>query len=70
MNVKLTMAAIRKQSPLLNGMIAHGEGDLEGGVYDVRTGVVEFLDRPKPTRLVNPLALPSRGAPTQPREIP
>jgi len=44
MNVKLTMQAIRRQSPILDGMIAHGEVGLAGGVYDVRTGVVEFLE--------------------------
>jgi len=44
MNVKLTLEAIRKQSPILDAMIAHGEVGLAGGVYDVRTGVVEFLE--------------------------
>lgn len=44
MNVKLTMEAIRKQSPILDGMIARGELGIAGGVYHVATGVVEFLE--------------------------
>lgn len=43
-NVKLTLEAIRKQSPILDDLIARGELGLAGGVYDVETGVVEFLE--------------------------
>jgi carbonic anhydrase len=42
MNVKLTMAAIRKRSPILDGMIARGEVGLVGAMYDVTTGVVTW----------------------------
>ena len=44
MNVKLTLEAIRKQSPILDDLIARGELGLAGGVYDVKTGVVEFIE--------------------------
>jgi carbonic anhydrase len=44
MNVKLTREAIRKQSPILDELIARGELGLAGGVYDVKTGVVEFIE--------------------------
>jgi carbonic anhydrase len=44
MNVKLTLEAIRKQSPVLDELIARGEVGLAGGVYDVKTGVVTFLE--------------------------
>jgi carbonic anhydrase len=44
MNVKLTMEAIRKQSPVLDALIARGEVGLAGGVYDVKTGIVEFME--------------------------
>lgn len=44
MNVKLTMEGIRKQSPILDGMIGRGELALAGGIYDVKTGAVLFLE--------------------------
>ena len=44
MNVKLTMEAIRKRSPILDGMIARGEVGLVGAIYDVTTGLVTWLD--------------------------
>ena len=43
MNVKLTMEAIRKQSPILDEMISRGELGLAGAMYDVKTGEVTFL---------------------------
>jgi carbonic anhydrase len=43
-NVKLTMQAIRAQSPILDGMISRGEVGLGGGVYDLATGVVEIVE--------------------------
>jgi len=43
MNVKLTMQAIRKRSPILDGMIARGEVGLVGAMYDVATGVVTWM---------------------------
>lgn len=42
MNVRLAMDTIRKQSPILNDMIGRGEVGLVGGIYDVKTGLVEF----------------------------
>jgi carbonic anhydrase len=44
MNVKLTMAEIRKRSPILDGMIARGEVGLVGAMYDVTTGVVTWTE--------------------------
>jgi carbonic anhydrase len=44
MNVRLTVAAIRKRSPLLDAMAAHGEIWIVGAIYDVATGVVTFLE--------------------------
>ena len=44
MNVRLAMEALRKQSPILDEMIAKGEVGLVGGVYDVQTGVVDWLE--------------------------
>jgi carbonic anhydrase len=44
MNVKLTMEAIRKRSPILDGMIARGEVGLVGAIYDVSTGLVSWTD--------------------------
>jgi len=44
MNVKLTMQAIRKRSPILDGMIARGEVGLVGAIYDVATGSVTWTE--------------------------
>lgn len=43
-NVRHTMETIREQSSTLRGRIESGDVMLVGGVYDVRTGRVEFLD--------------------------
>jgi carbonic anhydrase len=43
MNVKLTMEAIRKRSPILDEMITRGEVGLVGAMYDVATGVVTWM---------------------------
>ncbi|WP_422106369.1 carbonic anhydrase family protein [Winogradskyella sp.] len=42
-NVKLTMDRIRKKSPILEEMEAHGEIAIVGGVYSLHTGKVEML---------------------------
>jgi len=42
-NVKLTINAIRKQSPVLNEMEENGEIEITGAMYDVKTGSVNFL---------------------------
>jgi carbonic anhydrase len=42
-NVKLTIDAIRKQSPVLNEMEENGEIEIAGAMYDVKTGSVNFL---------------------------
>ncbi|HBZ71301.1 MAG TPA: carbonic anhydrase [Deltaproteobacteria bacterium] len=44
MNVRLTMESLRKQSPILDEMITKHEVGLVGGVYDVTTGVVTWLE--------------------------
>ena len=44
MNVRLTVEAIRKRSPVLDEMAARGEIAIVGAIYDVATGVVTFLD--------------------------
>jgi carbonic anhydrase len=43
-NVKLTLEDIRKRSPILDGMVGRGELALVGGIYDVKTGAVTFLE--------------------------
>ena len=42
-NVKLTTAAISKQSSVLNEMKEAGQIDVVGAMYDVASGSVEFL---------------------------
>jgi carbonic anhydrase/SulP family sulfate permease len=42
-NVQRTMAVLRQQSEPLNRMIQEGKIALVGGMYDVRTGEVEFF---------------------------
>ncbi len=43
-NVTLTMQAIRHRSPILRAMIDAGDLGLAGGIYDVKTGVVAFVE--------------------------
>lgn len=42
-NVHLTMARVRKESPILADMEKNGEIRIIGGVYDVETGKVDFF---------------------------
>ncbi len=42
-NVKYAIEKIKKDSPLLNSMLENGEIDIKGAVYDMDTGVVNFL---------------------------
>ena len=42
-NVELTLASIRKRSPVLADLEAHGAVDLAGAMYNLETGAVEFL---------------------------
>jgi carbonic anhydrase len=42
-NVRIAMEEITKQSPILKAMKENGEIDIKGGVYDMDTGVVNFL---------------------------
>lgn len=42
-NVLLTIEEIRKKSPILNEMEKKGEIMMVGGVYDMKTGKVDFL---------------------------
>lgn len=41
-NVELTIAAIKKDSPVLNEMFENGEIDIVGAMYDVASGRVTF----------------------------
>ena len=43
-NVRKTMDDIRNQSPILNEMEMNGEIKIIGGIYDLDTGEVEFLN--------------------------
>lgn len=43
-NVKLTMDGIKKDSPILKELIDTGKVVLVGGVYDLETGVVKFIN--------------------------
>lgn len=47
-NVTNVMRAIREGSPVLREMIDRGEIGLAGGMYDVKTGRVEFIAAPEP----------------------
>jgi carbonic anhydrase len=47
LNVKLVMKQISEMSPVMAEMIENKEIILEGGMYDVETGVVEFYDYEK-----------------------
>ena len=42
-NVELTLAKIRKDSPVLAELEANGAVDLMGSMYDLETGAVEFV---------------------------
>ena len=44
-NVRLTMADILEQSPILQGMEENGEVGIAGAVYDMDTGEVTFLEQ-------------------------
>ena len=44
LNVKLAMAQISRQSPVLKEMLEQGEIAIVGGMYDVETGKVEFYE--------------------------
>jgi carbonic anhydrase len=43
-NVLVAMNEIRKNSPILNEMEQKGEIDIIGGVYDINTGKVTFME--------------------------
>jgi carbonic anhydrase len=43
-NVEMTMASIRKASPVLAGMESSGAIKIVGGMYNLQTGVVDFFD--------------------------
>lgn len=42
-NVELTMANVRKGSPVLAGMESSGAVKIAGAMYDLQTGVIDFL---------------------------
>jgi carbonic anhydrase len=44
-NVELAVEQISQRSPILKDMLSAGEIGILGGMYDVQTGVVEFLGR-------------------------
>ena len=43
-NVEMTIENIKKQSPVLKEMLDNGEISLVGGMYNVDSGVVEFMN--------------------------
>ncbi|HMB59402.1 MAG TPA: carbonic anhydrase family protein, partial [Xanthomonadales bacterium] len=43
-NVRLTIRNIRDKSPIMNEMVEAGALSIIGGLYDLTTGEVEFLD--------------------------
>jgi carbonic anhydrase len=43
-NVRLVMKEIRERSPILREMLDQGEIGLVGGMYDLKTGKVQFYD--------------------------
>ena len=43
-NVHLTIEQILEKSPILNQMYRQKEIDIVGGMYDVETGVIEFMN--------------------------
>jgi carbonic anhydrase len=44
-NVKLAIANIRTESPILKQMESDGEIMIVGAVYDMKTGKVQFFDK-------------------------
>jgi carbonic anhydrase len=44
-NVRLVMQQIRERSPVLKEMIDQGQIGLVGGMYDLKTGKVQFFDK-------------------------
>ncbi len=42
-NVRIAMEKITQKSPLLRKMVGNGEIDIKGAVYDMDTGVVNFI---------------------------
>jgi carbonic anhydrase len=42
-NVELTMAAIRRDSPVLAGMESSGAIKIAGSMYNLETGVIDFF---------------------------
>jgi carbonic anhydrase len=42
-NVRITMEKIIEESPLIRIMMENGEIDIKGALYDMDTGVVNFL---------------------------
>jgi carbonic anhydrase len=44
-NVRLVMQEIRQRSPILEDMLEKGEIGLVGGMYDLKTGKVQFFDK-------------------------
>jgi len=42
-NVRIAMEKIIQESPLINKMVDQGEIDIKGAVYDMDTGVVNFI---------------------------
>ena len=42
-NVEMTIENMKKDSPVLNEMLENGEIDIVGGVYDLKTGKVNFM---------------------------
>ena len=42
-NVEITMANIRKDSPVLNEMESNGAIKMAGAMYNLETGVVDFF---------------------------
>jgi carbonic anhydrase len=44
-NVRYQMQQVREKSPILKEMIDKGEIGLVGGIYDISTGKVEFLEK-------------------------
>jgi carbonic anhydrase len=43
-NVKLVMAQIKERSPILAELIREGKVGLVGGMYDLESGKVKFLE--------------------------
>ncbi|MBL8840127.1 MAG: carbonic anhydrase [Planctomycetes bacterium] len=43
-NVRATVAALRESGPILHELVEAGTLEVKGGVYDLDTGVVEFVE--------------------------